>query len=330
MYDLSKNFLSSEVTYEEYEKCKKLKKRLIKEYRGKKLEDVIEGEVFNTESGSCYLIEDRTFLRCEIIDPVKAKLKILSNFRLIYGIGELNEIILKEKGYRTIEDLMGHYRFGEKAKEFLNIINSCKYNQLINNIEHWFPKSHPLVLFSSSFFSKEDFIILDIETLGLFNRPIILIGMAKVTEDSIVVKQYLPRDVSEESAILSGFLSNISKNNIFITFNGRTFDIPYIQQRLAYYGMQGDLNKPNYDVLHFSRRAWREKVDNCKLGTLEKFFFGIERRDDIPSSMVPDFYEAYLKNGNVGLLLPIISHNKQDLITLANLFSKLHIEWEND
>lgn len=330
MYDFSKNFLSSEVTYEEHEKSKKLKKRLIKEYKGKKLEDVIEGEVFSTESGSCYLIKDKTILECEIIDPIKAKLKILSNFRLIYGIGELTEVILKEQGYRTIEDLIGHYRFGEKAKEFLDIINSCKYNQLINNIEHWFPKSHPLVLFSSSFFSKENFIILDIETLGLFNRPIILIGMAKVTEDSIVVKQYLPRDVSEESAILSGFLSNISKNNIFITFNGRTFDIPYIQQRLAYYGMQGDLDKPNYDVLHFSRRAWREKVDNCRLGTLEKFLFVIERQDDIPSALVPDFYETYLKNGNVGLLLPIINHNKQDLITLVNLFSKLHIEWEND
>ncbi len=330
MYNPENNFFGNGISYEEQAESLALKQRLIKEYKGKKIEDVLEGTVLNTGNGSCYLIENRSLLKCELIDPEKAKLKILSNLRLIYGIGKFTEVILKEQGFRTIEDLTGHNRFGSKAKKILNIINSCKYNQLIESIEYWFPKSHPLVLFSSSFFKKEDFIILDIETLGLFNRPIILIGIAKITGSEIIIKQYFPRDISEESVILSGFLSNVSKDNIFITFNGRTFDIPYIKQRLAFYGIRGNLNKPNYDVLHFSRRAWRNKVDNCRLGTLEKVFFNTQRNDDIPSAMVPDFYETYLKEGNIGPLLPIIEHNKQDLITLVNLFSKLHIEWDND
>ncbi len=330
MYNLDNNFLSYGVGYEEYAESLALKKRLIKEYKDKKLEDVLEGKVLKTKNGTCYLIQDRISLKCELIDPEKARSKILSNLRLIYGIGNSTETVLKKQGFRTIEDLVNHDRFGRKAKKILHTINSCKYNQLIESIEYWFPKSHPLVLFSSSFFNKKDFIILDIETLGLFNRPIILIGIAKITGSEIIIKQYFPRDISEESVILSGFLSNVSKDNIFITFNGRTFDIPYIKQRLAFYGIRGNLNKPNYDVLHFSRRAWRNKVDNCRLGTLEKVFFNTQRNDDIPSAMVPDFYETYLKEGNIGPLLPIIEHNKQDLITLVNLFSKLHIEWDND
>lgn len=263
MYNQDNNFLAYGISYEEQAESLALKKRLIKEYKGKKIEDVLEGIVLNTKNGSCYLIKSQTSLICQLIDPEKAKSKILSNLRLIYGIGNSTEAVLKEQGFKTIEDLTGHNRFGEKAKKILHTINSCKYNQLIECIEYWFPRSHPLVLFSSSFFKKEDFIVLDIETLGLFNRPIILIGIAKVTGSEIIIKQYFPRDISEESVILSGFLSNVTKGNIFITFNGKTFDIPYIQQRLAYYGIKGNLNKPNYDVLHFSRRAWRNKVSDC-------------------------------------------------------------------
>jgi len=75
----------------------------------------------------------------------------LSNLRLIYGIGKFTEAVIKEQGFKTIEDLTDHCRFGIKAKKILKILNSCKYNQLIDNIEYWFSKSHPLVLFSSSF-----------------------------------------------------------------------------------------------------------------------------------------------------------------------------------
>jgi uncharacterized protein YprB with RNaseH-like and TPR domain len=39
--------------------------------------------------------------------------------------------------------------------------------------------------------------------------------------------------------------------------------------------------------------------------------------------MVPEFYEAYLRTGNCGPLVPIIQHNRQDVISLALLFFRL-------
>jgi len=113
-----------------------------------------------------------------------------------------------------------------------------------------------------------------------------------------------------------------------VTFNGRTFDIPYIRERLAYYGIRANLERPHFDVLHFSRRAWRDCVPDCKLTTLERCFFGIQREDDVPSAMVPEFYESYMRTGNPGPLVPIVEHNRRDLLTLASLFSKLHEEWQ--
>ncbi|KUG20682.1 hypothetical protein ASZ90_009572 [hydrocarbon metagenome] len=61
--------------------------------------------------------------------------------------------------------------------------------------------------------------------------------------------------------------------------------------------------------------------------TLERGLFGIERSGDVPSQMVPEFYEAYLRSGNPGPLVPVVEHNRQDVITLARLFARLMEEW---
>ncbi|MBT9131293.1 MAG: hypothetical protein DDT42_01552 [candidate division WS2 bacterium] len=318
------------VDHQEYQRAEKLKQRLLKKYKGKKLEDVIEGEEFRTNKGICYQIENQDEINLKVINPDQARKKILSELRLIYGIGEVTERILKEEGYKTIEDLTEHPRFDFEAKRFLEIVDKCDTCQIVDWVGHWFPKSHPLALYPSGFYEKEDFTFFDIETLGLFNRPIILFGVAQISGDQILINQYFLRDIKEEPGALMGFLSQINKNSIFITFNGRTFDIPYTRERLAYYRIKGkgDLEKPHFDILHFSRRAWKERVPNCRLTTLEKHLLGIERKDDVPSALVPEFYETYMRTKNIGPIIPIIERNKQDLITLAKIFSKLHEEWE--
>ena len=61
---------------------------------------------------------------------------------------------------------------------------------------------------------------------------------------------------------------------------------------------------------------------------MERCFLGIQREDDVPSALVPEFYESYMRTGNPGPLVPIVEHNRCDLLTLASLFSKLHEEWQ--
>lgn len=316
------------IDYQENQEVERLKQRLLKKYKGKKLEDIIEGKEFKTEKGICYHIENQEKISLRTINPDSVRKKILSNLKLIYGIGEVTELILKEEGYRTIEDLTDHPRFGSDAKTFLEIIDSCDTSQIVDWIGRWFPKSHPLAFYPSGLHNKEDFIFFDIETMGLFMRPIILLGVARIFGDHMSINQYLLRDVKEEPAALMGFMSHINKNSVFITFNGQTFDVPYIRERLAFYGMKADLEKPHFDILYFSRRKWKEEVPDFKLTTLEKYLFGIERKDDVPGALVQEFYETYMRTQNIGPLIPIIEHNKQDLITLANIFSKLHKEWE--
>jgi uncharacterized protein YprB with RNaseH-like and TPR domain len=179
------------------------------------------------------------------------------------------------------------------------------------------PKSHPLLHYLAGFCQDQDFAIIDIETLGLSERPIILLGIAKPNKDHVCTSQFLLRDIQDEPSAIWALISQLEPNLSLITFNGR---------RLAYYGLDASLDNPHFDVLHFTRRALRSKLTDCKLETVEKYI-GIKRDINIPGALVPHFYDTYMKTKNPGPLVAIVEHNKQDLLTLGTLFSKLYEEW---
>ncbi len=321
-------FIPSFILDFKYLEAQKLKNDLLERFEGEKIEDVLSGEELTTEMGTCYCLTDNN--EVSLIKPEKDEIrkKILSDLKLIFGIREKTELQLKRKGYKTIKDLIGHPRFRSTAKEFLTFFDEFDPVNIIDWIRKRFPKSHPLMLYASGLYDKEDFVFLDIETLGFFTRPIILFGIAHISGKRISISQYLLRDISEEAGAIVATLSHFKESAALVTYNGRAFDVPFIQERVAYYGMDADLTHFNIDLLHFSRRAWKEHLPNCRLNTIENHLLGIKREDDVPNSLIPDFYDTYLKTENPGPLIPIVDHNKQDLISLASIFSRLWDEWK--
>ncbi|MDQ1278869.1 MAG: Ribonuclease H-like protein [Thermoproteota archaeon] len=314
------------VYQEEYSNAMKLKSKLVQQFKGKALEDVIPGKIISNNQGACYCIEAECDTHIKNTSLRKSREVILSDLKLLSGVGPARERKLKQQGYQSIRDLTKHPIWRESAQEFLSRVDLKD----VSSLQSWFnsrlPKSHPLAHYLAGFCRSEDFAIIDIETMGLFGRPIILLGIAKSRASGLGISQFLLRDISDEAGALWELVSHLDGNSAFITYNGRAFDIPYIQERLAYYGIRSSLNNPHFDALHFARRAWRSRLDNCRLETVEKYF-GVQREIDIPSTLIPEFYESYLKSRNVGPLVAIVEHNRQDLITLANIFSKLYDEW---
>ena len=312
-----------------YEQAERLRKQLLKEYKDKKIEDVFSGREVGIEGAACYQIQSHSPLDLNVVNRDTVKERLLSNLKLLYGIGNITEEKLKGLGYATIPDLTGHPKYGHEAQRFLGVVGNGNINELGDWIRRWFSGSHPLAFFCSSFHDTGDMVILDIETMGLSpDTPIILLGAAYIDGPNIIVKQYLVRNIEEEVAVLKMFLSHVNLNSFLVTFNGKSFDLPYIKARMAYYGVRAQLDLPHYDMLYFSRNAWRDRVPDCRLTTLEEYLFGVTREDDVPSELVPSFYETYLKSKNIGPLVPIIEHNRQDLITLVRIFSLLHEEWK--
>jgi len=77
------------------------------------------------------------------------------------------------------------------------------------------------------------------------------------------------------------------------------------------------------DLLHVCRRIWRDVLPNCRLQTLERRICGRVRTADIPGSEIPEAYHEYVRTGNALEMLDVLEHNRQDLLTLAELMVRL-------
>lgn len=170
----------------------------------------------------------------------------------------------------------------------------------------------------------EEVLFFDLESAGLGQTPIFLIGALSWEGGNLVVRQFLARDCREEAAVLQLFVDMAVEKRLLISFNGKSFDLPMVYQRAELHSVPCVLHAYHFDLLHECRRVWRKQLPNCQLQTLEQYVCGHSpRSDDIPSELIPAGYEAFLRNGNALPLAPILRHNLQDLVTMAELLTKL-------
>jgi uncharacterized protein YprB with RNaseH-like and TPR domain len=318
------NLFTSCLLSSEHSGACKLLAELMERYRDRPLDEVFSGSVVENEAGSSYVIQSKYPLAQARIDPDEYYSAIWQDLTLVHGIGEVTERRLKSRGYATIRDLARHPRYRQAADRVIcNLENptSCDVMELVGRRHS---RSHQMVLGAACFHEPEDFIFIDIETLGLFSRPIILIGIGTLENRRLEISQYLLRSIDEEPAALLAALSHLSdKRPALVTYNGKAFDLPYLQDRLGYYGLGTVSAIPHFDCLHFARRRWREKFPSLRLSSLEKALFNISRSEDVPGQMVPEFYDTYARTGNCGPLVPVVSHNRQDVLSLAMIFFHL-------
>lgn len=311
----------------DWDDARALKKKLIHDFDGKKLLDVLPGQIHQNQYGTFYGMDYTESF--DHPDPMHTQTKkyILQNLKLVYGIGPITEERLNTEGYTTLLDLLQHPVYCEEASTVLSLLDQGTHLEILSYLQSRLSRSHPNVLHLSGCHPLADYNFIDIETLGLSSRPLILIGTAHISNQQIHVHQYFVRSIPEEKAVLEGFMQDLSDSSVLFSFNGDSFDIPYIQERLYYYGFKRKITHPDYDILLFSRRKWKGNLPNCKLQTIEKQILGIGRENDVPGALVPEFYEEYLCTGNIGPIVPIIQHNRQDIITLARIYFHLLQEW---
>jgi uncharacterized protein YprB with RNaseH-like and TPR domain len=306
----------------DYREAMQVRKKFAGLYEGKSLEDAIPGVPVSNGSGECYCIENADSFSLCPIQRESARKALLSSLRLLRGIGPEKEAKLRADGYTSIEGLLDHPTWQHKARKLIDLVDTCDARCIQEELWHWLPKSHPLNLYTTAFSDIDRLAVIDIETMGLFSRPIFLFGAAFVEDGKITTRQFLARDIDEEPAAIEAFCELLADRPI-MSYNGRSFDVPYVNQRRWYYDMPGVIDNTHFDMLHFARRIFRETLPDARLLTIEKHIFGEDRADDVPGAMVPEFYESYLESGNPGPLVPVVEHNRKDMITLARLFAKL-------
>lgn len=178
-----------------------------------------------------------------------------------------------------------------------------------------------------------DFLFLDTETTGLAGAGTIafMVGVAFYEcnaageVEALVVRQYFLRDHGDEPAMLLMLDELLAQKAGLITFNGRSFDLPLLDNRYLMNRMRSALfDLPHIDLLPPSRRLWRNRLGSCALSALEPRLLGLRRSgEDVPGWLIPSLYHNYLQTGDARELLRVFYHNRMDMLSMVTLTSRV-------
>ena len=161
------------------------------------------------------------------------------------------------------------------------------------------------------------------ETTGLGTALTILIGTLVWSEDGLLCRQFLARTYAEEVGILAHFAQEARRKRLFVTFNGKTFDIPSLRARAAATGVVLPEPEFHFDLLHAARRRFGGLLPDCRLQTLERRICGRHRVEDIAGADIGRAYHDFVRTGDAREIALIVKHNQHDLLTMAELMTRL-------
>ena len=172
------------------------------------------------------------------------------------------------------------------------------------------------ILALPSFF--EDCCYIDIETTG-FNRNrhmIYLIGLIFKIKDSFVLRQYLCEKNADEYELLYRLNNEVSHFKYLIHYNGQSFDLPFIQARLALYNIPEQISRCQSIDYYQALKPFKNflKTDDLKLKTVEKIL-GFKRYDPFNGGELIEIYHTYTR-GNIKLEPTLLLHNEEDMMGL--------------
>jgi uncharacterized protein YprB with RNaseH-like and TPR domain len=167
-------------------------------------------------------------------------------------------------------------------------------------------------------------LFLDIETAGLSaNTYLFLVGMMYANGNGFQVEQVFARDYTEEKGVLLHVHETMGRFDTVVTYNGASFDLPFIRTRMAVHRIPELPPVGSVDLLHASRRAFREILPNCRLVTVEQHLRGAGRVDDIPSRFIPRAYHEFVRTKDARIMRNVAYHNRMDLFTMAVILNHL-------
>ncbi len=176
-------------------------------------------------------------------------------------------------------------------------------------------------------------LFVDTETTGLGGTGAVafLVGLGRVIDGGFEVRQYLIPDYSDETAMLEDLLAQITSEVTAVTYNGAAFDLPLLRDRMIINRVARKLDLGGHiDLLHAARRLFRRRLVDCTLTNVERNLLDFHRRDDIPGYMIPSVYFDWLGEQNLDRMIPVLEHNRLDIVSLYFLAVKIAEAFSSD
>ncbi|MCD7982380.1 MAG: ribonuclease H-like domain-containing protein [Clostridiales bacterium] len=199
-------------------------------------------------------------------------------------------------------------------------------------------------------FLTEDMLLFDIETTGLSAErdPIYCIGCGYRREDDILIELFFAENPSAEPEILSAFFTLLENHGTLLTFNGNSFDIPFLRKRASRYeslylgdpfseqpgsvrsgkpALSGhDGHGAGYTFIDLYREALGMKslllLPSYRQKSIERFL-GCQRVDPYDGGELIGIYHRYVTAPNAESLSILLQHNEEDVRGMFDLIGLL-------
>ncbi|MGB4439912.1 MAG: ribonuclease H-like domain-containing protein [Sedimentibacter sp.] len=178
---------------------------------------------------------------------------------------------------------------------------------------------------------KESF-FLDIETTGLSRQfsDIISITVLLYEAGSYKIYQIFCQYKIDEPEALKFLKDLIKSKKYVITYNGNTFDIPFLINKTQKHDINIDFDCFIKIDLYNYMRQLRNKIQitDLKLKTIEEYF-NIKRNDTLGGEDVIVLYEAYKIEPRKEFSYLIMQHNYEDVFNLPILLNNIFNLYDN-
>ncbi|WP_084554856.1 ribonuclease H-like domain-containing protein [Eubacterium xylanophilum] len=174
--------------------------------------------------------------------------------------------------------------------------------------------------------SKESYCVLDIETTGLSASisSLYMVGILWYNlagDKTVSTRQWFADDYESEKDILLSVATFLGRFNTVVTYNGDTFDIPYLQKKYKTHKLASPFDDLKTIDVYGKIRHLKNiiKSKNLKLATVEKLV-GFRRQHELSGRECIGLYTEYMqaKILNVpksnDLRDQLLFHNMEDII----------------
>lgn len=183
-------------------------------------------------------------------------------------------------------------------------------------------------------FRVEEALFIDVEATGLDHGAgtlAFVVGLAYYEGQTLVVRQLVLREPSEEHALLLELKRALERFPCLVSFNGKSYDTTVLQNRLVMQRLSSPRAtalklRPHLDLLHLSRALYGGLWSDTRLQTLEREALGVHRVDDIPGHLVPSCWFTWLRFGSPDPIAGVVRHNRDDVLTMVTLADRLLAE----
>lgn len=169
----------------------------------------------------------------------------------------------------------------------------------------------------------DSFLFFDIETTGFSkdNTILYLIGCGYFIENGFQFIQWFNDDGTSEEEILLAFHDILKQKDWqLVTFNGNSFDIPYLKRHYELNELPCDIESfPSLDFYQFLKPF--QSLFQMTHGKQKDWehFLDLYREDIYDGGQLIAVYKEYLMNKEEALLHNLLLHNEEDLLGMKYL-----------